>query len=341
MVRSARPHGGAVPGRPTPQPPMNLHRLEVLFHVVENRGIKPAARRVPWRISASAISKCMSSLEQEYGMPFFIRDPFELLPAGQRYYDAYKKFYEEIQRVARETAGLNGALLRIGASPYVLKEYMLPLLGLLRRRHPDLQLQIRAGTRHATENALAREEIDIAVLTVDEPPEGSPWQPLLEPPVMLFVPESSPAQDAWACLAARPRLVTPPSTEAVTRCFGTALQRRNLHCDVAIESSETGEVPFHVQAGGCVGVSVGVGALTTLPGIRALPLAGVGSVTVGAVWRKSYPELQTLLGLAVASAKAVMKLKDGAADERPLAVDTGAKGYVAVGPKMRPAPTRR
>jgi DNA-binding transcriptional LysR family regulator len=311
---------------------INLNRLEVFYYVVRHGGIVPASRHIPWGISASAISKNVTSFEESERVTLFVRGDagaFELTAAGQRYYDAFAPMYEQLQRVSAETAGLTGKVLRIGASPYVQKQYVMPLLGVLRRRHPDIPLEFRVGTRVALEDYLRRDEIDVAVLTVDEPPTDRPWQPLLQRSLVLYVPADNTATEGWACLEQGARLAAPPATEAVARRFFSALRQRNGDWPVAIRASETAEVVAHVQTGDCVGPGVGVGALLSLPGIRALPLAGAEPVFIGAAWRDESHALRTLLQLAVNAAQAVIDVspKENAVCST---VDTGESGYVAV-----------
>ena len=295
---------------------INLHRFEALYYVGLYGGIGPAARAMPWSIGKSAVSKQIAALEEETGTPLFRRDPFEWLPLGRRMYEEISPLYEKILEVSRETCGLTGALLRIAASDFILREYIAGLVNLLRRRHPTLRLQLRAGTREEIERWLRDGAIDLGILTVDDPPEALVWQPLLELPLVLLAPVDHPAKTAaefWATRPVTQPLITPPMSEGATRRFNAGLREGNVFWPVTIEASSIAMVPWLVTAGQGLGLGVGASTLTRLPGLRALPLPGFGRVTVGALWRgHDTPELQFLLELVGQTAQRVTALRSGA-----------------------------
>ncbi len=279
---------------------INLHRYEALYYVGTYGGIGPAARGTPWTVSKSAISKHITAMEHEIGTKLFIREPFQWLPAGKRLFDDIKPLYERLIAHVRETSGLSGALLRIGASEFVLREYVIPLLDLLRRRHPQLRLQFQAGQRHEIDRALRTHQVDLAILATDEPPETLAWQPLLTLPLVLLVPANDPRQEAaefWAKAPVTERLVTPPESEGACRRFSAGLRERGVAWPVAVQASSTAMVPWLVAAGQGVGLCVGARSLLHHEGVRALPLPGFGEVTVGAVWQTETPALRTMLEL--------------------------------------------
>lgn len=279
---------------------INLHRYEALYYVGTYQGIGPAARNIPWTAGKSAVSKQIAAFEREVGTKLFVRDPFAWLPAGQRLFEDIKPLYERLAAHARETCGLTGALLRIGASEFILREYIVPLLDLLRRRHPGLRLEFHAGHRRDIDGWLRSHLIDVAIFAADEPPEAFGWQPLLTLPLVLLTPAHDPRQHAdefWARAPVTHRLVTPPESEGATRRFGAGLRERNISWPVAVQASSTALVPWLVAAGQGVGLCVGAAGLLRHDGVRALPLPGFGQVTVGAVWLTETPELRTMLEL--------------------------------------------
>src|SRR5262245_36648215 len=124
---------------------MNLHRYEAFLYVCEHHGIEPASRAMPWSVGRTAVSKQMKIFEGEQGGLLFVRKPFRLLPRGQQIYDEIAPLYRGIERLMREVAGLAGPLVRIGASEFIQEEYVIPLLPLLHRHHPNLRLQFLPG----------------------------------------------------------------------------------------------------------------------------------------------------------------------------------------------------
>lgn len=293
--------------------------LHLFSYVALHRGIHAAARQNPWGLSASAISKSMTQLEAELGVKLFGRMPFVLYSEGALILKQLVPLYEVLEETTARNGKLRGVRLRVGASTYVIQHYVLPLVTALWRRHPDLQLDFYAGCREETAARVERNELDVALLTVDRPPPRGKWQPLLERPVVVFAPEAHAAKTGWEAVASSTRLVLPPRREAATLRFDAAQKARALKRTGALYASETAEVVLHVRLGTAVGVGVGVHSLTSLPGIRTLPLDGVPPVTVGAVWRKECRELRTLLEAVAQTADRIKEFelpprkRDGAA----------------------------
>src|SRR5947209_8598238 len=55
---------------------VNIHHLELFYHVVKHRGISAASRRMPYGIQQPAISGQLSQLEKSLGVRLVERRPF-------------------------------------------------------------------------------------------------------------------------------------------------------------------------------------------------------------------------------------------------------------------------
>ncbi len=286
---------------------MNLHRYEAFYYVGEHRGISAAAHAMPWSIGVSAVSKQITALEEEFGGPLFVREPFRFLPLGQRLFEQIAPLYRSLLQVSREAAELTGPLLRICAADFVLREYLLPIVDQLRRAYPKMRVQLRSGSAEEMDAAMRREEIEVAIVLRDAPPDHFEWEPLLSFPLVLVVPHDHPAQcatDFWATRPVKHRLITPPQAEGVTRCFGRGLRDRGVLWPVTVESSSVAFVPALVESGGGVGVCAAARDLVGRHRLRVLPLEGFPPVTTGAQWRGNLtPELRAFLDLVTTAAR--------------------------------------
>ena len=63
---------------------VNLHYLELFYHLACHRGISEAARKMPYGIQQSALSRQLIQLEEQIGTRLFERSTFRLSPAGER-----------------------------------------------------------------------------------------------------------------------------------------------------------------------------------------------------------------------------------------------------------------
>ena len=62
---------------------LNIHHLELFYHVVRFGGITAAARQMPYGIQQSTISSQILLLEDTLGKQLFRRRPFELTAEGR------------------------------------------------------------------------------------------------------------------------------------------------------------------------------------------------------------------------------------------------------------------
>jgi hypothetical protein len=61
---------------------MNIHHLELFYHVARHGGISGAVRHMPCAIQQPAVSNQIRQLEEDLGVKLFERQPFQLTPEG-------------------------------------------------------------------------------------------------------------------------------------------------------------------------------------------------------------------------------------------------------------------
>lgn len=275
---------------------VNLHHLELFYHVARSGGISRAVRRMPYGVQQPAVSIQVLALEEHLGVKLFERQPFRLTVEGRELFEVARPFFEQLAAVERRLQGGRAPLFRIGGSELVLRDYLPPLLAELRARHPALRFRLRSGFQEEMERWLREGEIDLAIVPLEaRPTAGLHAVALARLPLALLVPAASPlraAGELWAQDPIREPLVCLPAGEAVARAFHRGLRQLKVEWPTAVEASSMELVTRYVANGYGVGVTVNLPALVDAPGVRVLPLAGFDEIEMAALWCEPATALQ-------------------------------------------------
>ena len=127
------------------------------------------------RVSQSTISRRVTALEDAIGVKLFVRKPSgytltprgeSVLPAAESVEAAVLSFSDSIAAEARRVAGT----VRLTTVESAANAWIIPTLGLLRARYPDLQLEIMTSDQNLD---LLRGEADVALRFGAKPTEES------------------------------------------------------------------------------------------------------------------------------------------------------------------------
>lgn len=302
------------------RPPLNVHQLELFYHVARHGGITAAVRRMPYGIQQPAVSTQIAALERSLdNTRLFHRRPFELTPEGRRLYEFVRGFFDHIEGVADEIAGRTGSRLRLAAPATILRNHIPGLLIELRNQRPDLELFLHEANQHQCEALLARSAIDLAVCDVfGRPAAGLKSELLLEVPLALLLPARAQAGHDHrapdvAALAADWPLVGVPPEETLSRRLQQGLTERGIHWQPTIEASSTDLVHSYVEGGLGVGLTVGVPGRELPEGTRLLVLDDFPRLEIAALWRGTLPPLAADLLARVRQMSADLKQGAGKA----------------------------
>lgn len=267
---------------------MNVHHLEIFYHVARNGGISEAVRNFPYGIQQPAVSSQILQLEQSLGTRLFHRRPFRLTSEGERLYAFIRPFFGGIGKVAAEIQGKATRLVRIGSSGQVLQIHLPAVLRRFRREVAGLRFSLVEGTVPGLMDALRRDEIDIAVTSLHEPlPAGLNSRPLVRLPLSLVVPRTSrirSAAELWRRDVIDEPLISLPPHEPIAAIFQRGIARLGAEWAPSIVVNSLDLLETYVEKG------FGIGVTTALPGakipaaLRLLPLAGFDSLETGVVW---------------------------------------------------------
>ena len=144
---------------------MTLRHLRIFIQVCDTQSVTKTAKSL--HLSQPAVSQAIRELEDYYHVPLFDRISRKLIisTAGERLYS------EAIQILARydqlETTMMDwesSGEIRIGSSVTIGAELMPSLVSQLQAEFPDLKIYVQINSSDAIEEALLRNQIDLALL---------------------------------------------------------------------------------------------------------------------------------------------------------------------------------
>ncbi len=268
---------------------MNIHHLELFYYVARHGGIMEAVRNIPYGIQQPAVSSQVAQLEEYLGVTLFQRRPFALTASGEKLFQFVEPFFTRLETVAADLQGGKARQIRIGASTIVLRDHLPDLFQKFAKRFPHLKIALREGYPAQFETLLQKEELDLAVTTIEKKPAaGLRSKVLVELPLVLLVEKSSPittAEQLWKRDKITESLICLPAGEAISRNFQQGLQRLKVDWFPSVEVSSIDLIETYVAGGFGVGVSVQVPRGKLSPRVRALSLPGFTPVGLGILWR--------------------------------------------------------
>lgn len=149
-----------------------LAQMQTFVHVVEAGSLSNAARAA--RLSLPAVSRQLSSLEDELGVGLIARSTRRLhvTAAGRTWYAHCVRILREVED-ARASVGRSRAVrgqLTVSASFTFALCTVLPCLAELKRRHPELNVDLRIEDHVVS---LVGEGVDVAVRAGVPPPQST------------------------------------------------------------------------------------------------------------------------------------------------------------------------
>jgi DNA-binding transcriptional LysR family regulator len=149
---------------------MEIRQLRAFTAIAETRTFTAAAQRV--HVTQAAISMQIRQLEQEVGIPLFIRTPRRvvLTEAGEKLLErAYLILREHDAAVAEiaELAGAEHGRLRVGSSSATVSAERLPhLFSEMLTVHPHVEITVTSGTSELLVKHILAGEIDVAFVSL-------------------------------------------------------------------------------------------------------------------------------------------------------------------------------
>jgi len=149
---------------------MEIRQLKAFLAIAEAKTFTAGARRV--NVTQAAISMQIRQLEDEVGLQLFTRTPRRVIitEAGEYLLDRARKILREHDSALAEIAELSGAehgRLRIGSASAEFTIQQLPrILQSIKKKYPNADLNVSAGTSQALVDKIMHGETDIAFVSL-------------------------------------------------------------------------------------------------------------------------------------------------------------------------------
>ena len=176
-------------------PHLDFQHLRTFLALAQFGNFSQTGRQVA--LSQSAVSRHIRALEDSLGVRLFERlgRRAVLTSAGQALRTRLQTLMREAEslpRLLRDLAeGVQGEV-RIGASITAANVILPPLLGDYRRRYPTVELALQPGASARVLEALARGEVDIAIVGSDALPSTATVLAEIPDEVLLVAPPAHP-----------------------------------------------------------------------------------------------------------------------------------------------------
>lgn len=277
---------------------MNIHHLELFYHVARCKGVSAAARQMPYGIQQPAISAQILQLEDSLGKTLFHRRPFALTPEGETLFAFVEPFFSKLPTVAERLRGGADNSLRISCPEIVQRDYLPALISGVRSRIPGFHFSLDSGRIEEIENNLRSGKIDLGLATSTGPREnGIDHRALLHMSLALLVRDKGGPATA-ADILGQDRielpLITLPRGEPAVGAFQQELQRRGIEWFPTLELASLDLVSRFVTEGYGAGLVLDIPGSVRPPGLRVLALPDFPQVTFYALTSGNRPPMVDL-----------------------------------------------
>lgn len=174
---------------------MNLRALQYFVKLADLRHFSKAAEAC--HVSQPTLSTQIMKLEEELGVQLVERSPKNIMltPVGEEIANRARLVLsdiDQIRAVARRSGNPADGVLRLGLFP-TLAPYLLPhVVPTLRKRYPNLRLQMAEEKTDDILRMLRQGQLDAALLALPINGEGLELEVLFEEPFVLALPGKHP-----------------------------------------------------------------------------------------------------------------------------------------------------
>lgn len=197
---------------------ISLDRLRTLVAIVDRGSFVEAARTL--HLAPPTVSLHIAELESRIGAPLLSRKRGQVRPSavGEALVERARRLLADAERalddVQRQVQGLSGRV-RLGASTGAIAHLLPQALDILRRQHPDIDIQVAVLTSEETLTGLTDGTLDVGLVALPQSRvAGLVIRPWRRDPVMAFMPShwESPARLTPGWLASRPLILNDATT---------------------------------------------------------------------------------------------------------------------------------
>ncbi len=240
---------------------MEIRQLRALAAIAETRTFTAAAARV--HVTQAAISMQIRQLEEEVGLPLFVRTPRRcvLTEAGERLLERAQRILREHDGALAEMAELSGAThgrLRIGSASAMFSSEPLPrVLRELHGQHPHADVSVTSGTSASLVRSIVAGDLDIAFVSLPVAVRGVQTELLLRDELIAIAsPEHEHGRQRVisAFKLAGEKLILGERGGNTRRLIDEFFEQAGLRPRVVMELSRTNSIKKMVERGMGVGI---------------------------------------------------------------------------------------
>ncbi len=257
---------------------MSLDRLETLSEVAARGSITEAAKALG--LTQPAATRRLQLLEEEIGAPLLARGRKGVrltetgklvLAEGEALLERYHRLLSDVRKLQRLEAGT----VRVGGGATAVTALLPGAIRRFRLEHKEIVFEVREAGSRDIAAAVAREELELGLVTLPVHSDGLDLRPLLRDRIVLVAPKDhlfAGKRVAPAALNGSP-LIGFEAGSAIRRLIDDALLRRGIAMQIVMELRSIQSILRMVELGlGLAFVSsLGIGAEAVridVPGLR-------------------------------------------------------------------------
>lgn len=245
----------------TPQPGFDVGRMEraidfrrlrYFVNIVAEGSFSTAAQRV--RVAQPALSHHVRELEAIFGVSLLTRSPHGVAPteAGRCLYEHGLKILGNVREAAVEVSAFNSVAcssVRLGLPASVAALLAAPLIKVVRRRSPDLQLRLEEGCEADILKWLSDRRLEMGLLYDVANSRELVGQTLLTEPLCLIGPSGSAGEAIGFDEVVRLPLILPMRGNRLRDRLDRAAHAANAALNVVVEIDSVASIKKLVRAG--------------------------------------------------------------------------------------------
>jgi DNA-binding transcriptional LysR family regulator len=240
---------------------MEIRQLRALAAIAEARTFTAAAVRV--HVTQAAISMQIRQLEEEIGLPLFVRTPRRcvLTEAGERLLERAQRILREHDGALAEMAELSGAThgrLRLGSASAMFSSDPLPhVLRALHEQHPHADVSVASGTSASLVRQIVTGDLDIAFVSLPVEVRGVQTELLLRDELIAIASpehEHAPQRVVSGFTLAGEKLILGERGGNTRRLIDEFFEQAGLRPRVVMELTRTNSIKRMVERGMGVGI---------------------------------------------------------------------------------------
>lgn len=230
---------------------MNFKHLRAFCSVAKNRSFTGACREL--NVSQPTISSQVSELERYLNSTLIKRDSrrLELTREGETVFSYAEKIFglaEELEKEFADLHSLESGALKIGVAYVTMKNLVPSLISELRRRHPNVGLQMFSGLSMQILSKVVEHEYHLGVIARVKYPPNLVCKEIAKEPLHYITRERVPREIDLRDLANKP-IVMQAQGAAHRELIIQEFRRRRIPLNICIETDDPNTQKSMVELG--------------------------------------------------------------------------------------------